>query len=57
VALELVGGLVAKEFQAAALFGECHTLVDEALQYERADIRTVQFILAALFGALDPYSD
>ena len=47
MALELIGGLVAEEFQAIAAFNQRHALGDEAFEFDRADLRAVLLFLAA----------
>jgi len=50
VALVLVCGFVAKEFQGVAPFHQRQPLGDEALQFDRADFGAVLFALAELLG-------
>jgi hypothetical protein len=52
VALELVGGEVAKELHAVAAFDESQALGDEALELDRADLGAILFLLAALLRDL-----
>jgi hypothetical protein len=48
VALELVGGQVAEELHAVAAFDERQAFGQQALQFDRADLRAVLFLLATL---------
>jgi hypothetical protein len=52
VTLELVGREVAKEFHAISAFAERETFGHEAFQFDRADLRAVLFLLAALLRVL-----
>jgi hypothetical protein len=52
VALELVGGLVAKELHAVPALDERLPLCRHALEFDRADFRTVLFLLAAALRLL-----
>ena len=45
--LEVLGGLVAKELHAVAALDQRHALGGEALQFDRADLRAVLFLLTA----------
>ncbi len=52
MALELVGGEVAEELHAIATFDEREAFGHEAFQFDRADLRAVLFLLAALLRVL-----
>ena len=52
VAFELVGGLVAKDFHAVSALDKRQPLGDEALQFNRADLRSVLLSLAAALRLL-----
>ena len=50
MALELVGGLVAEELHAVAAFDERQPFGKQALEFDRANLRAVLLLLAALLG-------
>jgi len=52
VALELVGGEVAEELHAVATFDERGAFGHETFQFDRADLRAVLLLLAALLRDL-----